>query len=67
MRRRFQMYQINTKGNWIALKEKIKQIYTNITEDDLLLENGEEGKLLVRLEKKLRKTKKEVIVFINGL
>jgi hypothetical protein len=61
------MYQINTKGNWIALKEKIKQIYTNITEDDLLLENGEEGELLIRLEKKLRKTKKEVIVFINGL
>ena len=61
------MYQINTKGNWIVLKEKIKQIYTNITEDDLLLENGEEGELLIRLEKKLRKTKKEVIVFINGL
>jgi hypothetical protein len=61
------MYQINTKGNWIALKEKIKQIYTNITENDLLLENGEVGELLIRLEKKLRKTKKEVIVFINGL
>ena len=61
------MYQINTKGNWIALKEKIRQIYTNITEDDLLLDNGDEGELLIRLEKKLGKTKKEVIVFINGL
>jgi uncharacterized protein YjbJ (UPF0337 family) len=61
------MYQINTKGNWIALKEKIKQIYTNITEDDLKLENGEEGELLIRLQKKLGKTKKEVLVFINNL
>ena len=61
------MYQINTKGNWIALKEKIRQIYTNITEDDLLLDNGDEGELLIRLEKKLGKTKREVIVFINGL
>ena len=61
------MYQINTKGNWIALKEKIKQIYTNITEDDLMLENGEEGELLIRLQKKLGKTKKEVLVFINKL
>jgi len=61
------MYQINTKGNWIALKEKIKQIYTNITEDDLKLENGEEGELLIRLQKKLGKTKKEVLVFINKL
>jgi uncharacterized protein YjbJ (UPF0337 family) len=61
------MYQINTKGNWIALKEKIKQIYTNITEDDLMLENGDEGELLIRLQKKLGKTKKEVLVFINKL
>jgi hypothetical protein len=37
------MYQINNKGNWIALKEKIKQAYKNLTEDDLKLENGDEG------------------------
>ena len=61
------MYQINTKGNWIALKEKIKQIYTNITEDDLKLNNGNEGELLLRLQKKLGTTKKEVIVLIDNL
>jgi hypothetical protein len=61
------MYQINNKGNWIALKEKIKQIYTNITEADLKLENGDEGELLIRLQKKLGKTKKEVIVLISDL
>jgi uncharacterized protein YjbJ (UPF0337 family) len=65
--RRFQMYQINNKGNWIALKEKIKKVYTNITEDDLKLENGDEGELLIRLQKKLGKTKKEVIALISDL
>ncbi len=61
------MYQINNKGNWIALKEKIKKAYVNISEDDLKLENGDEGKLLIRLEKKLGKTKKEVIALISDL
>jgi uncharacterized protein YjbJ (UPF0337 family) len=61
------MYQINNKGNWIALKEKIKKAYTNITEDDLKLENGDEGKLLIRLQKKLGKTKREVIALISDL
>ena len=61
------MYQINNKGNWIALKEKIRKVYTNITEDDLKLENGDEGKLLIRLQKKLGKTKKEVIALISDL
>ena len=61
------MYQINNKGNWIVLKEKIKQTYTDITEDDLKLDNGDEGELLIRLQKKLGKTKKEVIVLINEL
>ena len=49
------MYQINTKENWITLKEKIKLIYTNVTEDDSQLDNGNEGELLIRLEKKTRK------------
>jgi uncharacterized protein YjbJ (UPF0337 family) len=61
------MYQINNKGNWVALKEKIKHAYKNITEDDLKLENGDEGELLIRLQKKLGKTKEEVIILISGL
>jgi hypothetical protein len=49
-------------------KRKIKQIYTNITEDDLLLENGEEGKLLIRLEnsEKLRKKLLSSLMVLMG-
>ena len=61
------MYQINDKGNWIALKEKIKLAYPIITEDDLKLKNGDEFDLLVRLQLKLSKTKDEVITMIDKL
>lgn len=52
------MYQINDKGNWIALKKKIRLAYPIITEADLKLNEGDEGNLLTRLQKKLSKTKR---------
>jgi hypothetical protein len=61
------MYQINDKGNWIALKKKIRLTYPIITEADLELNDGDEGDLLARLQKKLSKTKKEIIVMIDQL
>ena len=61
------MYQINNKGNWIALKEKIKLAYPTITEEDLKLNNGDESELLIRLQKKFSKTKKEIIRMIDKL
>lgn len=61
------MYQINDKGNWIALKKKIRLVFPKITEADLKLNDGDEGKLLARLQKKLSKTKKEIIVMIDKL
>lgn len=61
------MYQINDKGNWIALKKKIRLAYPKITETDLKLNDGDEGELLARLQEKLFKTKKEIIVMIDKL
>jgi hypothetical protein len=61
------MYQINDKGNWIALKKKIRLAFPTITESDLKLKDGDEGNLLARLQKKLSKTKKEIIVMIDKL
>jgi len=61
------MYQINDKGNWIALKKKIRLAYPTITEADLKLNEGDEGNLLTRLQKKLSKTKKEIIKMIDKL
>jgi hypothetical protein len=62
------MYQINNKGNWIDLKERIRLAYPTITKDDLELDNnGDEFYLLVRLQKKLSKTKGEIIKMIDKL
>ena len=55
------MYQINNKGNWIALKRRIRLAYPTITENDLKLDDGNERRLLDRLQKKLSKTKKEIL------
>lgn len=61
------MYQINNKGDWVGLKEKIRRTYPDITEMDLELNNGDEGELLIRLQNKLGKNKKEVIAIIDQL
>jgi hypothetical protein len=61
------MYQINSKGDWIALKQRIILAYPAITMDDLELNNGDEFDLLVRLQKKFSKTKKEIIRMIDKL
>ena len=61
------MYQINNKGDWIDLKQKIILAYPAITMDDLELNNGDKFDLLVRLQKKFSKTKKEIIRMIDKL
>jgi hypothetical protein len=61
------MYQINSKGNWIALKEKIRLAYPVITEKDLELNHGDEFDLLARLQKIFSKTKSEIILMIDKL
>lgn len=48
------------KGNWNELKGKLKQKYSNLTDDDLMFEEGKEDELLGRLQRKLGKTNEEI-------
>jgi len=48
------------KGNWEQLKGKIKQKFADLTEDDLLFEEGKEQEMWGRLQEKLGKTEKEI-------
>ena len=48
------------KGNWNELKGKLKKSYAELTDDDLLYEEGREDELYGRLQQKLGKTKEEV-------
>lgn len=55
------------KGNWNELKGKAKQEYANLTEDDLMYEEGKEDELIGRIQKRIGKTKQEVIDWIDSL
>ncbi len=48
------------KGNWNLLKGKLKKQYADLTDDDLLYEEGLEDELLGRLQKKLGRTKEQI-------
>lgn len=55
------------KGSWNEMKGKLKQKYADLTDDDLLFEEGKEDELLGKLQRKLGKTMDEVKEEINGL
>ena len=59
------MDKLEIKGNWNELKGKIKQTYGNLTDDDLKYEEGKEDEMVGRLQKKLGKTRQEVIKLLN--
>lgn len=48
------------KGNWNELKGKLKQKFAELTDDDLLYEEGKEDEMWGKLQKKLGKTEKEI-------
>lgn len=54
------------KGNWNELKGKIKQQYAQLT-DDLTYEEGKDDELIGRIQKKVGKTKEQVIQWIQDL
>ncbi len=55
------------QGSWKEIKGKLKQKYADLTDDDLLYEEGQDEELLGRLQRKLGKTIEEVKEEINGL
>ena len=55
------------KGNWEEIKGKLKQKYADLTDDDLLYEEGERDELMGKLQKKLGKTQEEIADSINNL
>ena len=60
-------WKLKLKGNWNEMKGKMKQEYGNLTDDDLKREQGKDDEFVGRLEKKLGKTKDEVINWIQNL
>lgn len=60
-------WKLKLSGNWNDLKGKVKKQYASLTDDDLLYEDGKDDELVGRIQKKIGKTKDEVIQWIEKL
>jgi uncharacterized protein YjbJ (UPF0337 family) len=58
---------LKLKGNWNEVKGKIKQKYADLTDNDLLREEGKDDELLGRLQKKTGQTKAQLKTWIDSL
>lgn len=54
------MNTLSMKGNWKEIAGKLKQQFANLTDDDLLYQEGKEEELLGRLQQKVGTTKEEL-------
>ncbi len=63
----YEANKLKVKGSWHEAKGKLKQKYAELTDDDLLYEEGKEEELYGRLQKKLGKTREEVEKELEGL
>ncbi|MDF2455258.1 MAG: CsbD family protein [Cytophagaceae bacterium] len=60
------MESLKIKGRFNEIKGKLKQKFANLTDDDLLYEEGEDDELYGRLQQKLGKSKEEIQELINS-
>ena len=61
------MNKQEVKGNWDLQKGKLKQMFANLTDDDLMFVEGKKDEMLGRLEIKLGKSKTELDKIISAL
>lgn len=59
--------ELKLKGNWNMIKGKLKEQYAELTEDDLMYEEGKEDQMLARIQKKTGKAKESIKSFIDSL
>jgi uncharacterized protein YjbJ (UPF0337 family) len=56
---------LELKGNWNQIKGKLKSKFSQLTDDDLTFVEGKENELIGGLQKKLGKTKEQIVDLIN--
>ncbi|TXK52082.1 CsbD family protein [Pontibacter qinzhouensis] len=55
------------RGSWDDVKGQLKQNYADLTDDDLTYVEGKEDELFGRLQRKLGKTKDDIVRLISDL
>jgi len=61
------MNKTELKGNRTEQKGKLKQLYAQLTDNDLMYVDGKKDEMLGKLQIKLGKTRKELAELIAGL
>ena len=59
-------HQFKLQKPWERVKETLKEINVDLTDDDLAYQPGQEDQLLERLEKKMKKSKPEIKALIES-
>jgi hypothetical protein len=59
------MYKLELISRWNQVKEKLKRRYNMLTDDDLMFRFGKEGELIIRLQRKLGKSRADVMRMIG--
>jgi len=54
------MNKTEIKGNWNEQKGKLKQKFAELTDNDLMFEEGQRDEMMGKLQIKLGKTKEEI-------
>jgi len=60
-------WKLKLNGAWNDVKGKAKKQYAALTDDDLMYEEGKDDELVGRIQKKIGKSKDEVIKWIQSL
>ena len=60
-------WKLKMNGSWNELKGKAKKEYADLTDDDLMYEEGKDDELLGRIQQKIGKTKQEIKDWIERL
>jgi len=61
------MDKLEIKGAWNETKGKMKKAYADLTDDDMLREEGKDDEMLGKLQKKTGKSRDELVKWINSL
>lgn len=61
------MNSLTFKGEWNEVKGRLKQKYSQLTDDDLTYAEGRDDELLGRLQKKLGKAKDEIQRIVSSI
>ncbi|HKZ66099.1 MAG TPA: hypothetical protein VJ111_07085 [Chitinophagaceae bacterium] len=60
-------YQLKLQKPWDWVKETLKEINVDLTDEDLAYQPGQEEQLLERLAKKMKKSKAEIKALIESV